>query len=410
MNFYALIILFAIIAGFILNLIANLLNLRMLGKELPVELKDVYDSSIYNKSQKYIKERTRFGIFTSALSLCATIMFWFFGGFPFIESLTAHFIDDSIVLRGLFFFGIIGAAAGLLSLPSSIYSTFVIEEKYGFNKTTPKTFAIDFLKSILLSVLLGAPVLALVIYFFDTLGEYAWLAAWAGIVIFTLFVQYIAPTWIMPLFNKFKPLEQGELRSAIIEFAQKVSFPLDNVFVMDGSKRSSKANAYFTGFGKNKRIVLFDTLIAKHSVQELVAILAHEIGHYKKRHILQGTVISIAHTGILLWLMSLFLYNQDLYAAFLMDVTPIYAGFIFFGMLYSPAELFLSFGMNLLSRKNEYQADRFAADNIGNPEPLIVALKKLHSDNLSNPTPHPFYVSLNYSHPPLLERIRKLFL
>jgi STE24 endopeptidase len=247
-----------------------------------------------------------------------------------------------------------------------------------------------------------------VLAFFEYAGYYAWLYCWVAVTIFSLAVQYVAPTWIMPLFNKFTPMEPGELKEAILQYARSVKFPVRNVLVMDGSKRSSKSNAFFTGFGRNKRIALFDTMIEKHSVSELVAVLAHEIGHYKKKHILQGTIISILHTGGILFLLSIFMGSPGLYEAFYMDQPSTYTGLLFFGLLYTPVELMLSIVFQVISRKNEYQADRFTAATTHEPENLANALKKLTVDHLSNLTPHPFYVFLNYSHPPLLQRVEAL--
>ena len=304
--------------------------------------------------------------------------------------------------------GILFFANFLISLPFSVYSTFVIEEKFGFNKTTPKTFVLDIVKGIVLSVVIGGVVLAGILLFFMNAGELAWLYCWAAVTAFSLVMQFIAPTWIMPLFNKFTSLEEGELRDAIFRMAEKAKFPLKNLYVMDGSKRSAKSNAFFTGFGKNKRIALFDTLIAQHTIPELVAILAHEIGHYQKKHILQSMLISIAYTGIMFYLLSIFLDHQGLFDAFYMTHQSVYAGLIFFSMLFSPISEILGVFMQYFSRKNEYEADRYAVELTEDPESMINALKKLSAHNLSNLTPHPFYVMLNYSHPPVLERIRAI--
>jgi STE24 endopeptidase len=407
MNIYTVIILSAVIIGFLLDIISELLNLKNLSTKLPKEFEDVYSSDDYKKSQEYTKVNTKFGFISSTFSLIVLLFFWFLGGFPSINEFVVTKIDGTI-WQGLAFIGIIVFVQTVLSLPFSIYSTFVIEEKFGFNKTTPKTFISDILKSLFLSLLIGAPVLAGIIFLLDNTGANAWLYAWAGVVVFMLFIQYIAPTVIMPMFNKFKPLEDEELKTAIMNYAGKVNFPLKNVFEIDGSKRSSKSNAFFTGFGKNKRIALFDTLIKNHTKDEIVAVLAHEIGHYKKKHIHKSLVISILHMGLLFYLLSLFIYNVDLYAAFFMTATPVYAGLLFFGMLYSPVEMILSVLMNIFSRKNEYEADRFAAETISNPVHMINALKKLSKDNLSNLTPHPFYVFVNYSHPPVIQRIKAI--
>jgi STE24 endopeptidase len=261
----------------------------------------------------------------------------------------------------------------------------------------------------LLSIILGGPLLAGILAFFEYAGEAAWLYCWLVIIIYMIVIQFIAPAWIMPLFNKFTPLAEGELKTAIFSYARSIQFPLKNVFVMDGSKRSSKSNAFFTGFGKNKRIVLFDTLIAQHTVPELVAVLAHEMGHYRKKHIVQGMLISILQTGIMLYLLSFFISYQGLFDAFYMHQASVYAGLIFFGMLYSPIDFFISLAIQELSRKNEFQADKFSVETTHNPDAMIDALKKLSVHNLSNLLPHPFYVFLNYSHPPVLKRIEAIW-
>jgi len=284
----------------------------------------------------------------------------------------------------------------------------VLEGRFGFNRTTLSTFFLDCVKGLCLALLLGGLLLAGVLALFEYASPYAWLYCWAAVVIFSLAMQYVAPTWIMPLFNKFTPMESGELKEAILRYARSVNFPIKNVLVMDGSKRSSRSNAFFTGFGRNKRIVLFDTLIAQHTVPEMVAVLAHEVGHYKKRHILQGTIIGVLYAGVIFFLLSLFLDSPDLFQAFYMRQESIYAGLLFFGLLYTPIELVLSIAMQMISRKNEYEADRFATETMDEPHNLIDVLKKLSTTNLSNLTPHPFFVFLNYSHPPLLQRIQAI--
>ncbi len=407
MNTYAILITAIVLIEFFIDNTTKYLNLKALDAELPEEFADVYDSETYRKSQEYTKTRTKFGFISSGFGLVSLLLFWFLGGFEYVNTLAESW-SNSFILRGLYFFGILIVLQQLVSLPFSIYSTFVIEERFGFNKTTAKTFIIDMLKGIVLLGVIGGAVLALILYIFNELGEMSWLYAWSAVIAFTLIMQYIAPKWIMPLFNKFKPLEDGELKQRIIEFAEKVDFQLQDIFIMDGSKRSSKSNAFFTGFGKNKRIALFDTLVEKHTTGELVSVLAHEIGHYKRKHIVQGMFISILHTGVLFYLLSLFLYQEGLYTAFYMDSTPIYAGFLFFSLLYSPIETLLSIGMNILSRKNEYEADEFAVVGRANRDDMISALKKLSKDNLSNLTPHKWYVFMNYSHPPVIDRIRAI--
>lgn len=407
MNLYAIVILATMLVGFVLNLVTDILNLGALGDTLPDEFKDVYDSEKYSKSQEYTRTSTRFGFITSSFSLIITLAFWFGGGFNYLDQIVRSW-QLHAVWTGLIYIAILILFKALLSLPFSVYSNFVIEERFGFNKTTPATFVLDLVKGLLLSVVIGGPLLAGILAFFHFAGELAWVYCWLGTIVFMLFVQYIAPNWIMPLFNKFTPLEEGDLRSAIEKYAESVRFPLKGIFVMDGSKRSTKSNAFFTGFGKNKRIALFDTLVAKNSVDELVAVLAHEIGHYKKKHIMKSMVISIVHTGVMFFLLSVFLSHQGLFDAFYMQQPSVYAGLIFFGMLFTPIELILSIFLHIFSRKNEYEADRFAATTVEKPFSLIGALKNLSVDNLSNLTPHPFYVFLNYSHPPVLQRIKAI--
>jgi STE24 endopeptidase len=388
-------------------LVTDLLNIKALKTELPKEFKGVYDAEAYRKSQEYTRVHTKFGFISSSFGLTVTLIFWFAGGFNYLDLLVRSW-NFGIIMTGLSYIGILLFFRFLVSLPFSIYSTFVIEERFGFNKTTPKIFITDIIKGFFLAIILGGPLLAGLLFFFDYAGTYAWLYCWMATTLFTLIIQYVAPTWIMPLFNKFTPMEPGELKESITSYTETVEFPLKEIFVMDGSKRSTKSNAFFTGFFKNKRVVLFDTLVEKHTVSELVAVLAHEIGHYKKRHILKGMTISILHMGIMFYLLSIFLNHQGLFDAFYMQYISVYAGLLFFGLLYAPIEFILSIFMQIFSRKNEYEADRFAASTINNPENMVDALKKLSLSNLSNLTPHPLYVFFNYSHPPVLQRIEAI--
>ena len=407
MNVYALIILLTLIAGYILDLYINLLNLKCLQSGLPQEFQDIYDADRYGKSQLYTRVNTRFGFLTAGTSLAVTLIFWFSGGFNYLDLLIRGF-NLPVIWNGLIYIGTLLVLRGILSLPFSIYSTFVIEARFGFNKTTVRTFILDLVKVLLLGIALGGPMLAGILYFFQYAGPLAWIYCWLAVTLFGLIIQFIAPTWIMPLFNKFAPLAEGELREAIMAYAQKVQYSLRDIFIMDGSKRSTKSNAFFTGFGKNKRIALFDTLVQKHTVTELVAVLAHEIGHYKKKHILKSMLIGILHTGLMFYLLSIFLSHRGLFDAFYMQNMSSYAGLLFFGMLYAPLEMILAIFLNMFSRRNEFQADRFAVETTGQSAAMINALKKLSVDNLSNLTPHPLYVFLNYSHPPVLQRIRRL--
>ncbi|MDZ7772853.1 MAG: M48 family metallopeptidase [Balneolaceae bacterium] len=406
MNLFSAIILAALAVDFLLNLAADLANLRALRGELPEEFEEVYDRETYARSQVYTRERTRFGILVSVFNLGLLLFFWFLGGFNGLDQLVQSW-GMGVIGTGLAWVGILVLLKGLFSLPFSLYSTFVIEEEFGFNKTTLKTYFMDRLKGLVLGAVLGGPLLAGVIAFFAYGGSLAWLYAWGAVSLFTLFVQFIAPRWIMPLFNDFEPLEEGGLRDKIRAYADEVRFALEGIYVMDGSKRSSKSNAFFTGFGKNKRIALFDTLVENHTEDELVAVLAHEVGHYKKKHILQNIAVSVAQTGVMFFLLSVFLDSSGLYEAFYMEQASVYAGLLFFGLLYAPLDMLLSLVMQAVSRRHEYQADAFAA-RTWRADPMISALKKLSRDNLSNLTPHPFYVFINYSHPPVLQRIRAL--
>lgn len=407
MNTIAIIILAAIIFDFALNSLADYLNLTMLRNDLPDAFREVYDPDRYRKSQRYLKVNTRFGWVTATFNLTVILVFWFAKGFPLLDEWVRSF-NYGPVITGLIYMAILLLFKGLLSLPFSIYATFVIEERFGFNQTTWTTFVKDLAKGLLLAVLLGAPLLAGILAFFVHAGTNAWWYCWIAVTIYMLGVQFIAPTWIMPLFNKFTPLEAGELKSAILSYAGSINFPIENVYVMDGSRRSSKSNAFFTGFGKHRRIVLFDTLIKRHTTGELLAVLAHEMGHYKKKHILQTMVLGILQMGIMLFLLSLFISNQGLFDAFYMPQKSVYAGLIFFAMLYSPLDFFIGLFMQMLSRRNETAADRFSAETTHDPQSMVAALKKLSVHNLSNLMPHPFYVFLNYSHPPVLQRIREI--
>jgi len=406
-NPFFFVIFLALIIEYAVGLAADVLNLKSLRPELPPALAGVYQPEDYRRSQEYMRTNTRFGFVTGAFSLVVLLSFWFAGGFNYLDQIVRSWGFVPIV-NGLFYIGILMAGYSLLTLPFSIYDTFVIEERFGFNRTTRRTFVLDLIKDLGLAALIGGALLTGILALFQYVGYHAWVYCWIGSVVFSLILEYVAPTWIMPLFNKFSPLQPGELKEAILNYARSVDFPVKNVFVMDGSRRSTKSNAFFTGFGRNKRIALFDTLIARHTVPELIAVLAHEIGHHKKKHILQGTIINILHAGLLFFLLSVFLGSPGLYDAFYMEQPSIYSGLLFFGLLYTPLEMVLSVALHMLSRKHEYEADRFAAETTRHPQEMVEALKKLHTGNLSNLTPHPFYVFLNYSHPPLLQRVRAI--
>jgi STE24 endopeptidase len=407
MNIIALIILSTILLDVVCHGLADYLNLKMLRNDLPEPFKGICDADRYRQSQAYLKINTRFGWIVSTVNLLVMLVFWFGKGFPWLDGWVRSFGFGSII-SGLLYIAVLMLFKAIISLPFSIYATFVIEEHFGFNKTSWSVFMLDILKGLMLAVLVGTPLLTGVLAFFEYAGANAWWYCWVVVTLYMLGLQFIVPTWILPLFNKFTPLESGELRSAILSYAGSIHFPVDNVFVMDGSRRSSKSNAFFTGFGKHKRIVLFDTLIKQHSVSELIAILAHEMGHYKKKHIFQAMVLGILQMGVMLYLLSIFISYQGLFDAFYMPQKSVYAGLIFFALLYSPLDFIISIFMHMLARKNETAADQFSANTTGNPPAMIAALKKLSVDNLSNLRPHPFYVFLNYSHPPVLDRINTL--
>jgi len=407
MNIIAIIILIALLFDFVLNCLADYLNLSMLRDDLPRDFEGVYDPERYRKSQEYLKVNTRFGWVTASFDLIVLLAFWFGQGFPLLDDWVRAFNYGPIIC-GLIYTAALMLFKALLSLPFSIYHTFVIEERFGFNQTSWTTYVFDLLKGLFLAVLLGTPLLAGILAFFEYAGTSAWWFCWIAVTLYMLGVQYIAPTWIMPLFNKYTPLEAGELKSAILSYAGSIKFPIENVYVMDGSKRSSKSNAFFTGFGAHRRIVLFDTLVNGHTTGELVAILAHEMGHYKKKHIIQSLILGILQMGFTLYLLSLFISYQGLFEAFYMPRPSVYAGLIFFAMLYSPLDFLIGLFMQGLSRRNETEADHFSIETTQDPQSMVDALKKLSVDNLANLLPHPFYVFLNYSHPPVLQRIKAI--
>jgi STE24 endopeptidase len=403
-----LIILIAILVGsYLLELIVESLNVRNISSSLPDEFAGFYDAERYRNAQNYLRENTHFQLITGGLSTAALVSFVLLGGFNVIDRFARGFGFGGII-TGLIFAGTVMLIAEILLIPVSAYHTFVIEEKYGFNKTTVKTFFLDVLKSWILVGLIGGAAFSGILWFFGSFGDAAWLYSWIALTILQLVMLFIAPVVIMPLFNKYEPLEQGELKNAIEDYAKAEHFKLNGIFTMDGSKRSTKSNAFFTGFGKFRRIVLFDTLIEKHTVDELVAVLAHEIGHYKKKHILKQLLISIINSGVMLFIFSLFVNNQQFSTAFMMEKSSLYSSLIFFGILYTPISTLVSIVSNALSRKYEYESDAYVVSTFGKPGSMITALKKLSVDNLSNLTPHPLKVFLAYSHPPVIDRIQAI--
>ena len=400
------IIIAIILIDFIVDKIVDSLNASRFNDPIPKELEDVYDDEEYRKSQNYKKEVYRFGLVSSVFSLLTLLVFLFFEGFAYVDQIAGG-ITENPIYKALIFFGIIMFASDLLSLPFSYYSTFVIEEKYGFNKTTKKLFVLDKLKSWGLMIVVGGGILALIVWFYQLTSTDFWWYSWIMVTVFIVFVNMFYAKLIVPIFNKQSPLQEGSLRSKIEDYAQKVGFTLDNIFVIDGSKRSTKANAYFSGFGKEKRITLYDTLINDLSEEEIVSVLAHEVGHYKKKHVIVNLMASIITTGFTLWLLSLFVGNELLSQALGVENPSFHIGLIAFGILYSPISEITSLIMNYLSRKFEYQADDFAK-NTYNSDSLISSLKKLSKSSLSNLTPHKAYVFMHYSHPTLLQRINNL--
>jgi len=401
-----LIIIAIVFFNYLVSRVLEYLNAKKYGDPIPEGLEDVYDQKEYLRSMDYKKVNYRFAILTGSFSFILIMLMFFLEGFAFTDDLVRA-ITEHPILVALLFFGILMFASDVLNIPFAVYDTFVIEERFGFNKTTVKTFITDKLKSWMLGIIIGGGILAAIICFYQLTGKNFWIFAWILVSAFTIFMTMFYSTLIVPLFNKQTPLEEGELREAITSFSKKAGFKLDNVFVIDGSKRSTKANAYFSGLGAKKRIVLFDTLINDVNTEEIVGILAHEIGHYKKKHTLTGVMLSIVQTGVILFILSLFVGSPVLSAALGTDIPSFHIGLIAFGILYSPISMILGIGMNAMSRKNEYQADRYAGEKY-NPSALVSALKKLSRKNLSNLTPHRFYVFFNYSHPPLIRRIEEL--
>ena len=395
-----------IVLDFLFEKYLDYLNITTMSDVIPDDVKGIYDEEKYKKQQSYQRENNRFGMISDTFSFLVTLGMFLFFGFAWVNG-WAWSVTNSAILAALIFFGILMFASDIIQTPFSIYDIYVIEEKYGFNKTTPKTFVLDKIKGWLLGAVIGGGLLALIILIYQKTENMFWIYAWLLITVFTIFMSMFYSSIIVPLFNKQTPLEEGELRDSIEKFANKVGFKLKNIFVINGSKRSTKANAYFTGLGSKKRIVLYDTLIEDMTTDELVAVLAHEIGHYKKKHVIQGLVISIIQTGIVLFIFSLLIGNPKLSQALGVEEPNFHIGLVAFGILYSPVSFVSGIFMNLLSRKNEYEADAFAAINY-KPEALASALKKLSVKNLSNLTPHKTYVFFHYSHPPLLQRLKHL--
>jgi STE24 endopeptidase len=400
------IIIFILLADFGLERYLAFLNIRFSKNELPTVLKDIYDPEKYAKQQDYFRTNSRFGMLTGSFSFLITLLMYSLGGFAWADELVQNYTSNPILLP-LLFFGLLFIANDILGIPFDWYHTFVIEEKFEFNKIGPKLFILDKLKGYGLTIVMGGGILSLIIWIYNLTPEYFWLWAWALITVFSLFMTMFYSEIIVPLFNKQTPLEAGELRTEIEKFAKKSDFNLQNIFVIDGSKRSTKANAYFSGLGSKKRIVLYDTLIEKMTVDEIVAVLAHEVGHYKHKHTLINLLISMPSTLLLFFVFGSVLKSDEMAQALGGTSASFHLNALAFSILYSPISLLLGILTNVLSRKFEYQADAYAA-RFGLGEHLESGLKKLSASSLSNLTPHPLYVFFHYSHPTLFQRISRL--
>ena len=400
------ILLAIVVFDFIIEQVLDYLNLSTDNQSIPPSVKEYYDNDKYRQTINYQRTRTRFSFVTSSLSFVASVAILYFGGFGWLDQLVRSFVNNPILLA-LIYFGVLAILSDLLTLPFQLYHTFVIEERFGFNKTTLTTFIADKIKGYLLGILFGGSIMAALIYLILSMGNDFWIYFLAVVVVYMLLANMFYSSLILPLFNKLTPLEEGSLKVAIESYSRKVGFPLDNIYVIDGSKRSNKANAFFTGLGKKKKIVLYDTLINNNAEDELVAILAHEVGHFKKKHILFGFLIAIIQVGIMLFIMSTIIFNENLSLALGADVMGIHLNLIAFGLLYSPISKITGIVSNIISRKNEFEADAYAAETY-NAQALSNALKKLSVDNLSYLYPHPAYVFVHHSHPPLLQRLGAL--
>ena len=400
------VIIVVLLASFVFERILDNLNSKSWNLKVPDALADLYKSDEYEKAQRYDQEKDRLSMWSSAFSLLLMITLVYSRSFAWMLNYVSGITTD-LMFQTILFFGAFALLSDLLQLPFSIYSTFVIEEKFGFNRTTPKTFILDKLKGYLLAGTLGGSIIALFVLFYQYAGSSFWWIAWVSISGFSLLISMFYASVILPIFNKLSPLPQGELRDALTTYCKKVNFPVSDLFVMDGSKRSSKANAFFSGLGPKKKIVLFDTLIEKHSVNELVAVMAHEVGHFKKKHTFTMIAISILQTGLMMFILGKFINTPDLSIALGAEKAALPLGLIAFFLLYSPVSMILSIGMNMLSRKHEYEADNFASET-SNANDLVDALKKLSKDSLSNLNPHPAYVFVYYSHPTLLQRMNNM--
>ncbi|HET8861202.1 M48 family metallopeptidase [Marivirga sp.] len=404
-QFFTIIIL-VVVLDYALNTIIDLLNLKKANSKLPLDLKDYFDEEKYQRAIQYQRVNTKFGLWSGFSSFLIMLLVLLFGVLGDLDAFVRSQFD-SVISQTLAFFGIIYILNDIWNIPWQWYSTFHIEEKFGFNKMTPSLFWKDKLKNYLLTAIVGGILLSVLVFLITWIGQSFWWIFWLVIVVFMIGANFFYTSWILPLFNKLVPLEDGSLREKIFEYGKSVKFPIENIYVMDGSKRSSKANAFFSGFGKRKKIVLFDTLLEKHTDEELVSILAHEVGHNKKKHTIIGMITGVIQTGAMLFIMSFMIFNPALSQALGAEHLSFPVNFIAFGIIYTPISLFLSLYSNYISRKHEFQADEFAAITYKG-EALQNALKKLSIDSLSNLKPHKLYVFFHYSHPPLLQRLKAI--
>jgi STE24 endopeptidase len=407
MNPFGLFVLVTLLVSFALDTLARALDLRSLRLPPPPELAHLYPPDRYRLAQEYARARTGLALALRAVSLAALLVFWALDGFGWLDRLVRVAALGPIP-TGLLYIAALGLAQAALLLPFDVYATFGIEQRFGFNRTTWRTFVLDRLKTAALGAIVGGPLLAAVLALFEWRGPSAWVACWALVAAVSVAAQTVYPAWVLPLFLRFDRLPAGELRSSLEAYADRVGFPFADLFVVDGSRRSTKANAFFAGVGARKRIALFDTLVAQFDLREVRAVLAHEVGHHRRRHVVVGTALGVAESGLLLFLLSRCLAWTGPTAAFGFDQPSVYAGLVVFGLLAAPVERLLSvFGL-WLSRRFEYQADRFAAETTGEPEAMASALEKLARDHLAPLTPHPLRVALEYSHPPLRDRLSAL--
>jgi STE24 endopeptidase len=404
---YTAVFVFALTLQYALETWVDRLNMRAVRSSPPPQFRDVYDASRYERSGAYLRARTRLGLWARTSRLLLLLGFWLAGGFDSLDRWARSF-ELGEIATGLLFIGVLSAAQSVFGLPFRYYSTFVIEERFGFNRTSHRTFISDLIKGTLLGLVLGGALASIVLWVFERAGAMAPLYGWLAMTALMLFVQFVAPSWIFPLFIKFMPLQQDQLRERIVAYCESIGVPIDKLFVVDGSRRSNKANAFFTGFGRNRRIGLFDTLIERHTEDEVVAVVAHEVGHYKLKHVTRGMLLGIAHMGVLFFAFGYGMRQPALFDAFFMQHASVYAGLVLCSVLYGPVELALSVLFHARSRKHEFEADSFAIETTGLGPALANGLKKLSADSLDNLTPHPAYVLLHYTHPPLVERLARI--